>query len=157
MGLQILRSPVRIRLSPILVGVVGNISACHADARGSIPRLGVFFLFFLLIFAKKKQKRTPSRGIEPRASAWQAEMLPTTPTRIHIKHNFWNFTSFIKKKIWRKKSIKIFYLLWSNHGFPKYCNMGAMSDFLRGKPTKNVYAKEITLIIWRTLGPRTRD
>ncbi len=24
-------------------GVVGNISACHADARGSIPRLGVFF------------------------------------------------------------------------------------------------------------------
>ena len=29
---------------PFLVGVVGNISACHADARGSIPRLGVFFL-----------------------------------------------------------------------------------------------------------------
>ena len=29
--------------SIILVGVVGNISACHADARGSIPRLGVFF------------------------------------------------------------------------------------------------------------------
>ena len=27
-----------------LVGVVGNISACHADARGSIPRLGVSFL-----------------------------------------------------------------------------------------------------------------
>ena len=27
----------------VLVGVVGNISACHADARGSIPRLGVFF------------------------------------------------------------------------------------------------------------------
>ena len=27
------------------------------------------------------QKKTPSRGIEPRASAWQAEMLPTTPTR----------------------------------------------------------------------------
>ena len=25
----------------IRVGVVGNISACHADARGSIPRLGV--------------------------------------------------------------------------------------------------------------------
>ena len=23
-------------------GVVGNISACHADARGSIPRFGVF-------------------------------------------------------------------------------------------------------------------
>ena len=31
-----------------LVGVVGNISACHADARGSIPRLGVFLDFFLL-------------------------------------------------------------------------------------------------------------
>ena len=29
-----------------LVGVVGNISACHADARGSIPRLGVFFFLF---------------------------------------------------------------------------------------------------------------
>ncbi len=29
-----------------LVGVVGNISACHADARGSIPRLGVFFFYF---------------------------------------------------------------------------------------------------------------
>ena len=26
----------------VLVGVVGNISACHADARGSIPRRGVF-------------------------------------------------------------------------------------------------------------------
>ena len=25
----------------IRVGVVGNISACHADARGSIPRRGV--------------------------------------------------------------------------------------------------------------------
>ena len=104
MGLQILRSPVRLRSYPsILVGVVGNISACHADARGSIPRLGVFFLFFLLIFAKKKQKRTPSRGIEPRASAWQAEMLPTTPTRIHIKDNFLNFTSFIKKNFLHKK------------------------------------------------------
>ena len=29
-------------VSCFLVGVVGNISACHADARGSIPRLGVF-------------------------------------------------------------------------------------------------------------------
>ena len=26
-----------------LVGVVGNISACHADARGSIPRRGAFW------------------------------------------------------------------------------------------------------------------
>ena len=55
------------------------------------------------------------------------------------------------------KNFNFFLLLCSNHGFPKYCNTGAMSDFLRGKPTKNVYAKEITLIIWRTLGPRTRD
>ena len=28
---------------PLLVGVVGNISACHADARGSIPRRGAAF------------------------------------------------------------------------------------------------------------------
>ncbi len=35
---------------PFLVGVVGNISACHADARGSIPRLGVFYYFFLIKF-----------------------------------------------------------------------------------------------------------
>ncbi len=36
-------------------GVVGNISACHADARGSIPRTGAFFCtlrthYFLYIF-----------------------------------------------------------------------------------------------------------
>ena len=68
-------------LNQFLVGVVGNISACHADARGSIPRLGVFFWFFVEICIIKS-KKTPSRGIEPRASAWQAEMLPTTPTRI---------------------------------------------------------------------------
>ena len=30
----------------IRYGVVGNISACHADARGSIPRFGVFIFFF---------------------------------------------------------------------------------------------------------------
>ena len=29
----------------ILDGVVGNISACHADARGSIPRRGVNILY----------------------------------------------------------------------------------------------------------------
>ena len=29
---------------PILVGVVGNISACHADAQGSIPGSGASFL-----------------------------------------------------------------------------------------------------------------
>ena len=46
--MQIRRSPVRIRSYPlllhhvVLVGVVGNISACHADARGSIPRRGAF-------------------------------------------------------------------------------------------------------------------
>ena len=34
-------------LESVRVGVVGNISACHADARGSIPRHGdaIFFFF----------------------------------------------------------------------------------------------------------------
>ena len=42
-------------------GVVGNISACHADARGSIPRFGVNFFFCARIkknFAKKKKEYT---------------------------------------------------------------------------------------------------
>ena len=34
-------------LESVRVGVVGNISACHADARGSIPRHGVHFFFWL--------------------------------------------------------------------------------------------------------------
>ncbi len=29
-------------------GVVGNISACHADARGSIPRRGVMINYILM-------------------------------------------------------------------------------------------------------------
>ena len=33
---------------PVRHGVVGNISACHADARGSIPRDGALFFFFLM-------------------------------------------------------------------------------------------------------------
>ena len=37
------RSRVRSSLEAIRVGVVGNISACHADAPGSIPGRGVFF------------------------------------------------------------------------------------------------------------------
>ena len=32
--------------TPVRYGVVGNISACHADARGSIPRFGVSFFCF---------------------------------------------------------------------------------------------------------------
>ena len=53
-----LQSPVTARFEPhsgqsgqlislvsVRVGVVGNISACHADARGSIPRHGAFFFF----------------------------------------------------------------------------------------------------------------
>ena len=45
-----------------------------------------YILFFLisiwnLKFEIWKKKITPARGIEPRASAWQAEMLPTTPSR----------------------------------------------------------------------------
>ena len=42
-----------------LVGVVGNISACHADARGSIPRLGVFFV---LKNFKPEKKLKPYRS-----------------------------------------------------------------------------------------------
>ena len=34
-----------VSLSYIRHGVVGNISACHAEARGSIPRVGVFIIF----------------------------------------------------------------------------------------------------------------
>ena len=34
-------------------GVVGNISACHADARGSIPRRGGEKIFFFLHTHKK--------------------------------------------------------------------------------------------------------
>ena len=45
-----------------LVGVVGNISACHADARGSIPRLGVFLLFKILKL-KKSLCRVVSVGV----------------------------------------------------------------------------------------------
>ena len=127
MGLQILRSPVRLRSYPsILVGVVGNISACHADARGSIPRLGVFFPFLFTFFCKKKRRITPSRGIEPRASAWQAEMLPTTPTRIHIKHNFWNFTSFIKKNFdAKKKKYHNFLFIMKQPRLPKVLQYGS--------------------------------
>ena len=36
-------NPVTSFVSPtIRHGVVGNISACHAEARGSIPRVGAF-------------------------------------------------------------------------------------------------------------------
>ena len=38
------RSRVRSSLEAFRVGVVGNISACHADAPGSIPGRGGFFL-----------------------------------------------------------------------------------------------------------------
>ncbi len=47
------RSRVRSSLEArpfIRHGVVGNISACHADARGSIPRDGVVFLFAVFFF-----------------------------------------------------------------------------------------------------------
>ena len=44
----------------ILVGVVGNISACHADAPGSIPGRGVFFCtiekFVQTMFCKNGRK-----------------------------------------------------------------------------------------------------
>ena len=38
------RSRVRFSLEAVRVGVVGNISACHADAPGSIPGRGDSFL-----------------------------------------------------------------------------------------------------------------
>ncbi len=37
---------VFIYINIIRDGVVGNILACHADARGSIPRRGVYIIFF---------------------------------------------------------------------------------------------------------------
>ena len=40
-------TPIEIRY-----GVVGNISACHADARGSIPRFGVFFVLITSHFIR---------------------------------------------------------------------------------------------------------
>ena len=40
-------------------GVVGNISACHADARGSIPRFGVFFF-------RRAQRARPERVLHLR-------------------------------------------------------------------------------------------
>ena len=40
-------SSILVEGSLIRYGVVGNISACHADARGSIPRFGVFIFYFL--------------------------------------------------------------------------------------------------------------
>ena len=42
------RSRVRSSLEAVRVGVVGNISACHADAPGSIPGRGDFFFLSLL-------------------------------------------------------------------------------------------------------------
>ena len=40
----------------IRYGVVGNISACHADARGSIPRFGVLYFFIFFQNPRKKKK-----------------------------------------------------------------------------------------------------
>ena len=42
--------------TPVRYGVVGNISACHADARGSIPRFGVL-PFAKISFLSKQQTR----------------------------------------------------------------------------------------------------
>ena len=37
---------------PVRHGVVGNISACHADARGSIPRDGAYFFAKNVFFSE---------------------------------------------------------------------------------------------------------
>ena len=66
-----------------LVGVVGNISACHADARGSIPRLGVFLpLVFSKLLSKKDFFSVFLQKIH---------YLPTVLTKKHItsKVNLW--------------------------------------------------------------------
>ena len=48
MRLVSVRSRVRSSLEAFRVGVVGNISACHADAPGSIPGHGVpLFIYFV--------------------------------------------------------------------------------------------------------------
>ena len=39
-----------VEVKSVRYGVVGNISACHADARGSIPRFGVYFFCVIQIF-----------------------------------------------------------------------------------------------------------
>ena len=60
-------------MSRIRDGVVGNISACHADARGSIPRRGA--LYFLKNCCPKKD--VEARGIRtPNLRVWN-------PTRCH--------------------------------------------------------------------------
>ena len=38
----------------IRVGVVGNISACHADAPGSIPGHGGFLFFVCFFFNRRR-------------------------------------------------------------------------------------------------------
>ena len=45
-------SSILVEGSLIRYGVVGNISACHADAQGSIPCFGVFFfIMFTILFS----------------------------------------------------------------------------------------------------------
>ena len=50
MRLVSVRSRVRTSLEAIRVGVVGNISACHADAPGSIPGHGDHFFSLTIRF-----------------------------------------------------------------------------------------------------------
>ena len=51
---------------------------------------------------EKKKLGTPRPGIEPGASAWQAEMLPTTPTRTF----FWRYD----------RNIAFVVVRWAEHG-----------------------------------------
>ena len=59
------------------------------------------FTILTLLF---EQKASP-RGIEPRASAWQAEMLPTTPWGIYMNHLAYEVSSImVYDKTWQKAS-----------------------------------------------------
>ena len=49
---EVLGSKPRYSNPDIRYGVVGNISACHADARGSIPRFGVVLFYFVHLTTK---------------------------------------------------------------------------------------------------------
>ena len=66
---EVLGSKPRYSSCNIRYGVVGNISACHADARGSIPRFGV-----LLLYIRKQKYFFPNKNKKIRRGRFE---LPT--------------------------------------------------------------------------------